>query len=188
MLLKFGDGEDSWESLGQKDQTNQTSKRNQLWIFIEKTEAEAPILWPLDAKSQLIGTGKDWGQEEKWVTEDGWHHWLNKHEFEQILGDGKGQAINWRLDWGSTRKIGFLAVGISLAKAQSGRDLGQWRSWKKMHYIQSPLAWCPKSRENWSDQNWNPMYDNCPRRPKSDMRQSKNDPAGNKRCSPSPLT
>ena len=71
-------------------------KGNQPWIFIGKTdaEAEAPILWPLDAKSQLIGkdpdAGKDWGQEEKGVTEDemvGWHHQLNGHEFEQILGD-----------------------------------------------------------------------------------------------------
>ena len=44
-------------------------------------EGEAPILWPPDAKSQLIGkdpdTGKDWGQEEKGTTKDemvGWHH------------------------------------------------------------------------------------------------------------------
>ena len=37
-------------------------------------EAEAPILWPPDVKSQLTGkdpdAGKDWRQEEKWVTED----------------------------------------------------------------------------------------------------------------------
>ena len=37
-------------------------------------EAEAPILWPLDAKSQLIGkdpdAGRDWGQEGKGMTED----------------------------------------------------------------------------------------------------------------------
>ena len=46
------------------------------------------------AKSQLIGeapnAGKDWGQEEKGMTEDemvGWHHRLNGHESEQILGD-----------------------------------------------------------------------------------------------------
>ena len=47
---------------------------NQQWIFIGKTDAEAPIFWPLDEKSQLIGknpdAGKDWGQEEKGVTED----------------------------------------------------------------------------------------------------------------------
>ena len=37
----------------------------------------------------------DWGQEEKWATEDemiGWHHWLNGHEFEQTLGDSEGQG------------------------------------------------------------------------------------------------
>ena len=62
-------------------------------------EAEAPALWPPDAKSQLIGkdpdAGKDWGQEEKGTTEDdmvAWHHWLNGHEFEQTLGDGEGQG------------------------------------------------------------------------------------------------
>ena len=47
-------------------------------------EAETLILWPLDAKSWLIwkdpDAGKDWGQEEKGMTEDemvGWHQWLN---------------------------------------------------------------------------------------------------------------
>ena len=51
-------------------------KGNQPWIFTERTdaEAEAPILWPPDAKSQLVGkdpdAGKDWGQEEKEKTED----------------------------------------------------------------------------------------------------------------------
>ena len=66
-------------------------KGNQSWIFIGRTdvEAEAPILWPPDAKSWLIGkapdAGKDWGQEEKGMTEDEvvvWHHQLNGHEFE----------------------------------------------------------------------------------------------------------
>ena len=49
-------------------------KGNQLRIFIRRTDAETPMLWPLDAKSQLIGkdpdAGKDWGQEEKRVAED----------------------------------------------------------------------------------------------------------------------
>ena len=46
-----------------------------------RTDAEAPILWPPDANSQLIGkdsdAGRDWGQKEKGTTEDemaGWHH------------------------------------------------------------------------------------------------------------------
>ena len=67
------------------------SKGNQSWIFIGRTdaEAEAPILWPPDAKSWLTGkdpdAGKDWRQEEKGTTEDemvGWHHQLDGHEFE----------------------------------------------------------------------------------------------------------
>ena len=52
------------------------SKGNQPWVFIRRTdaEAEAPILWPPGAKSQLTGkdpdAGKDWRQEEKRVAED----------------------------------------------------------------------------------------------------------------------
>ena len=51
-------------------------KGNQLWIFIGRTDAdaEAPLIWPPDVKSQLIGkdpdAGKDWRQEEKGATED----------------------------------------------------------------------------------------------------------------------
>ena len=76
-------------------------KGNQPWVFIERTDAEveALILWLPDAKSWLIGkdpdAGKDWRQKEMGVTEDemtGWHHWLNGREFEQTLGDSKGQG------------------------------------------------------------------------------------------------
>ena len=73
-------------------------KGNKPPLFIGRTD-EAPILWPPDAKSQLIGkdsnAGKDWRQEEKGMTEDemvGWHHQLNEHEFEQALGDDEGQG------------------------------------------------------------------------------------------------
>ena len=45
-------------------------KWNQLWIFIGRTDAEAPILWPPDMKNQLTGkdpdAGKNWGQEKGW--------------------------------------------------------------------------------------------------------------------------
>ena len=70
-------------------------------MFIGRTdvEAEAPILWPPDVKNWLIGKDpdavEDWEQEEKGVTEDemvGWHHWLDRHEFEQALGVGDGQG------------------------------------------------------------------------------------------------
>ena len=71
---------------------------NQSWIFIGRTDAKAPILWPPDGKSWLIrkdpDAGKDWGQEHKRVIENemvGWHHWLNGHEFAKTLGDSGGQ-------------------------------------------------------------------------------------------------
>ena len=63
-------------------------KGNQSWIFIGRTdtEAEAPILWPPNAKIWFIwkdsDAGKDWGQ--KGMTEDkmiGWHHWHHGHGF-----------------------------------------------------------------------------------------------------------
>ena len=70
-------------------------KGNQSWIFIggtdaeAETEAETPIPWSPDAKNWLFGkdpdAGKDWRWEEKGTTEDemvGWHHQLNRHEFE----------------------------------------------------------------------------------------------------------
>ena len=74
-------------------------KGDQSWVFIGRTDAEAetPILWPPHAKSWLIGkdpdAGRDWGQEEKGMTEDemaGWHHRLNGHEFEWTPGVGDG--------------------------------------------------------------------------------------------------
>ena len=62
-------------------------------------EAEAPILWPPDAKSWLTGkdpyVGKDWRQEEKGITEDemvGCHHRLNGHKFGSIAGVGDRQG------------------------------------------------------------------------------------------------
>ena len=48
-------------------------KGDQSWIFIGRTDAETPILWPPDAKNWLIGkdpdVGKDWKREEKGVTD-----------------------------------------------------------------------------------------------------------------------
>ena len=98
-------------------------KGNQSWIFIGRTdaEAEAPILWPPDAKNWLVrknpDAGEDWRWEEKGRTEDemvGWHHQLDGHDFEQTLGDGEGQGSvvccspwvtknwKWLSDWTDT--------------------------------------------------------------------------------------
>ena len=74
-------------------------KVNQTWMFIGRTNAETPILWPLYVK-KLTCWKRPWcwerlRLEKKGMTEDemvGWHHWLNGHESEQTLGDSEGQG------------------------------------------------------------------------------------------------
>ena len=83
-------------------------KGNQSWIFTGGTDAEAdaPILWPPDAKNWLIrkdpDAGKDWRWEEKGTTEDemvGWHHGCDGLKFEQ----GSLACCPWgREEWSTT--------------------------------------------------------------------------------------
>ena len=77
------------------------SKGDQPSVFFGRNDAKAetPVLWPRHAKSWLTGkdsdAGRDWGQEEKGMTEDemaGWHHWLNGYEFEWTPGVGERQG------------------------------------------------------------------------------------------------
>ena len=71
-------------------------KGNQLWILNGRTDAEAetPIFWPPDTKSQLTGKDpdarKDWKQKKTATVR--WQNQSNGHELEQILGDGEGQG------------------------------------------------------------------------------------------------
>ena len=76
-------------------------KGNQSWIFIGRTdaEAEAPIFWPPDTKSQLIGKDldaeKDWRQKEKTAAKGEiirLHHQLSGDKSEETPGDGEGQG------------------------------------------------------------------------------------------------
>ena len=92
--------EKTQECLGLQGDKPVNPKGNQCWIFIGRTDAEdeAPVLWPPNKKSQLIGkdpdAGKDWRQEEKRVTEDemvGWHHRISGHKFAQTQSDSEGQ-------------------------------------------------------------------------------------------------
>ena len=77
------------------------SEGDQPWDFFggNDVEAETPVLWAPHVKSWLIGkdsdAGRDWGQEEKGMTENemaGWQHRLEGHEFEWTLGVGDGQG------------------------------------------------------------------------------------------------
>ena len=74
---------------------------NQPWILTGRTHAETelPVFWPPDVKCWLFekdpDAGKDWGQDQKQVTEDEmvvWHHWLSVNEFQQIEGRNAGQG------------------------------------------------------------------------------------------------
>ena len=96
------------------------TKGNQSWIFIGRAdaEAEAPILWPPDAKNWLLEKtlmlGKIEGRRRRGQAEGemvGWQHWFNGYEFEQTLGAGDGQEAwcaaahgvaksqTWLSDW-----------------------------------------------------------------------------------------
>ena len=79
-------------------------------MFFGRNDAkgETPVLWPPHVKSLLIGkdsdAGKDWGQEEKGMTEDemaGWLHQLNGREFKYTVGvgDRQGSLACWD-SWG----------------------------------------------------------------------------------------
>ena len=77
------------------------SEGDQPWVFFGRNDAKAetPVLWPPHVKSWLTGkdsdAGRDWGQEEKGMTEDemaGWHHWLDGCGSEWTPGVGDGQG------------------------------------------------------------------------------------------------
>ena len=104
------------------------SKGGKSWVFIGRTDAEAetPILWPPHAKSWLIGkdsdAGRDWGQEEKGMTEHemaGWHHWLygRESEWTPVVGDGQG-CLACCNSWGckesdTTERLNWIELSTS---------------------------------------------------------------------------
>ena len=90
-------------------------KGDQSWVFIGKTDAEAetPLLWPPDAKSWLTGKDpdarRDWGQEEKGMTEDemaGWHQltrwtwvWIDSGSLWWTGRPGVAKSQTWLSNW-----------------------------------------------------------------------------------------
>ena len=103
-------------------------KGDQSWVFIGRTDAEVEILilWSPDVKSWLIwkdpDPGRDWGQEEKGITEDemaGWHHWLYGHGFWWTPGVDNGQ--------------GGLACCGSWGRKES--DSTEWLKWTELNIL-----------------------------------------------------
>ena len=139
MLLNCGDRGDSWESLELQEIQPVHLKGDRSWVFTGRTdvEAETPILWPPDVKSWLIwkdpDAGKDWGKEEKGMTEDemvGWHHQLNGHEFGWTpwVGDGQG-GLECCSSWGCKEL-----------------DTTEWLNWTE--HVSLTQRWCYTLQQN----------------------------------------
>ena len=102
------------------------SEGDQPWDFFGRNDAKAetPVLWPPHAKSWFIGkdsdAGRDWGQEEKGMTEDemaGWHHRLDGRESQWTpgVGDGQGGLVccdSWgRKELDTTEQLNWTELG-----------------------------------------------------------------------------
>ena len=145
-------------------------KENQSWIFTGRTdiEAETPILGPSDAKSWFIlkdpDTGKDWGQEEKGTIEDemvGWHHQINRDEFEWALriGDGQG-GLACCSPWGC--KESDTTEGLNWIQFQMGQIYTADAWWIfinwiyffvfKSDWISTRLLWVVSAKEEKSQE------------------------------------
>ena len=123
-------------------------KGDQSWVFIGRTDVETKtlILWPPGAKSWLIGkdpdAGRDWGQEEKGMTEDemvGWHHRLDGHGFGWTPGVGDGQGGLVRCSsWGCKES-----------------DMTEWLNWSELKTSNRELVADPRwSLENLKIYQW----------------------------------
>ena len=148
MLLNYGVGEDSWESLGlQGDPTSPFWRRSALgflwkeWCWSWNSSTLAP-----HAKSWLIGkdsdAGRDWGQEEKGTTEDemsGWHHWLDGRESDELR-----ELVMDREAWpaaihGVTKSWTRLSdwsdmIWSDLKEPLDVTERGEWKSWLKTQH------------------------------------------------------
>ena len=110
-------------------------------MFFRRTDAEAetPVLWPPHVKSWLIGkhsdSGRDWGQEEKGMTEDemaGLHHWLNgrKSGWTPVVGDGQGGLECWD-SWGhkesdTTERLNWTSENYKTLMRGIAYDTRKW--------------------------------------------------------------
>ena len=110
------------------------SEGDRPWDFFGRNDAKAetPVLWPPHAKSWLIGkdsdSGRDWGQEEKGMTEDemaGWNYRLDECDFEWTPGNGDGQ--------------GGLACCNSWARKEL--DMTEWLNWTELTGSSLNMYW-----------------------------------------------
>ena len=132
-------------------------KRDQSWIFIGRTDAEAPVLWPPAAKKWLIGkdpdAGQDWRQEKKGTTNEvvGWHHRLDGSEFEEAPGVGDREAwhpavhavANSQTRLSDWTELNSVIRGLEVAIPLPSSPLGEERNggWINHWHLEEPPAW-----------------------------------------------
>ena len=125
MLLNFGVGEDSWESLGLQGIQPVHSKGDQPWVFFGRNDARAKLLYfghhmqGVDWLEKTVILGGIGGRKKKGTSEDemaGWHHRLNGHDFGWTLGVGDRQ--------------GDLACCNSWGRKES--DTTEWLNWTEL--------------------------------------------------------
>ena len=138
--IRDGNRELSEIPLDNKEIKPVSPKGNQPWIFVGRTDAEAPILWLPDTKNWVIGkypdAGKDWKQEEKETTEDemvGRHHRFDGHEATspgswwwwgrpgmlQSMGHKESdttERLNWTDSW-----ICLIFTSLPCSRSEEGR-------------------------------------------------------------------
>ena len=128
------------------------SEGDQPWNFFGRNDAkvETPVLWPPHAKSWLVGkdsdAGRDWGPEEKGMTEDemaGWHHWLDGCESGWTPGVGDGQ--------------GGLACCDLWGHKES--DMTEWLNWTELN-CPGIIKKCGKACHSWFDSPTSFFYSN----------------------------
>ena len=115
------------------------SKGDQSWVFFVILKLRLQYFGPPHVKSWLIGkdpdAGRDWGQEEKGMTEDemaGWYHRLDGHEFEWTLGVGDGQGglafyNSWvRKESDTTERLNWTELNGKSTEQNSASNGGLW--------------------------------------------------------------